>query len=364
MTSKKIIFTVTNDLTYDQRMMRICTTLAEDGYTILLVGRKQKTSLPLKTKSYQQNRLPVLFSKGKLFYIEYNLRLFFYLLFQKADAVCAIDLDTIFPCYFISRIKNIKRIYDAHELFCEMKEVVQRPRIYKFWKWVERHTVPDFPFGYTVNKPIAAEFEKMYAVKYEVIMNVPIPRKINSATTKEKYFLYQGAVNEGRCFETLIPAMQYVDAPLWICGDGNFMQQAKALVQQFGLHEKVIFKGMILPEDLPQITANAYAGITLFDDLGKSNYFSLANRFFDYIQAGIPQLCVNYPVYETINQQYTVALLTNTITEKEIATHLNNLLNNTVLYSLIQQNCVSAAAVYNWKEEEKKIISFYKKVFI
>jgi hypothetical protein len=58
----------------------------------------------------------------------------FYLLFKKADAVCAIDLDTILPFYFISKLKRIPRVYDAHELFCEMKEVVTRPLVYKVWK--------------------------------------------------------------------------------------------------------------------------------------------------------------------------------------------------------------------------------------
>lgn len=363
MPSKKIILTVTNDLTYDQRMMRICTSLAASGYNILLVGRKLTSSLPLSKKTFEQKRLYCWFSNGKLFYIEYNLRLFFFLLFEKADAVCAIDLDTIVPCYIISALKKIIRIYDAHELFCEMKEVVQRLRVYTFWKWIERNTVPKFKFGYTVNAPIAAEFERMYGVCYEVIMNVPFPKTIAATLNKEKYFLYQGAVNEGRCFETLIPAMQYVNAPLWICGDGNFMQQAKALVKEYDLEKKVIFKGMVLPEDLPAITANAYAGITLFDDLGKSNYFSLANRFFDYIQAGIPQLCVSYPVYEAINQQYKVALLTKTTTSTEIADNLNNLLNNTVVYHQLKQNCAEAAKFYNWQNEEKKLIAFYKKVF-
>ena len=36
---KKIIFTVTNDLVYDRRMMRIGESLVTEGYEILLVGR-------------------------------------------------------------------------------------------------------------------------------------------------------------------------------------------------------------------------------------------------------------------------------------------------------------------------------------
>ncbi|HJS53916.1 MAG TPA: hypothetical protein VJ765_05210, partial [Chitinophagaceae bacterium] len=94
---KKIIFTVTNELTYDQRMQRICSTLAGAGYDVLLVGRKLKTSPPLSNKHYGQRRLNCCFKKGKLFYTEFNIRLFFFLLFKKMDCICAIDLDTILP---------------------------------------------------------------------------------------------------------------------------------------------------------------------------------------------------------------------------------------------------------------------------
>src|SRR5450432_542599 len=100
-----IYFTVTNDLTYDQRMIRICTSLANAGYKIMLTGRKMKGSIPLIEQPFQQKRIRCLFERGKLFYAEYNLRLFFYLLFKKADCICAIDLDTILPCYFISKLK-------------------------------------------------------------------------------------------------------------------------------------------------------------------------------------------------------------------------------------------------------------------
>jgi glycosyltransferase involved in cell wall biosynthesis len=278
------------------------------------------------------------------------------------DCIGSIDLDTILPGYFISKIKKLKRVYDAHELFCEMKEIATRPAIYKVWKKIERYTVPKFINGYTVNQPIADEFKKMYGVNYEVIRNIALLREINLTEKKEKFILYQGAVNEGRSFETLIPAMKQVDCKLIICGDGNFMQQAQTLVKENNLHEKVIFKGKIKPDELRVITQQAYIGVTLFDDAGLSNYYSLANRFFDYLHAGIPQLCVNYPVYKEINDKYHIAALTDDTSEKNIAATLNNLLVNEVEYKTLQQNCIAARQQLNWQQEEKKLIQFYKKL--
>jgi glycosyltransferase involved in cell wall biosynthesis len=359
---KRIYFTVTNDLDYDQRMDRICTSLAQNGYAVTLIGRRSSRSNSSVKNKYRKKKLNCWLLKGKFFYIEFNTRLFFYLLFQKMDAVCAIDLDTIIPVLYISKIKKIPRIYDAHELFCEMKEVVTRPFIYRIWKAVEKRSVPKFKYGYTVCQPIADEFEKMYGVKYEIIRNISVLQDLQLINKKEKYILYQGAVNEGRSFETLIPAMKDVQVPLIICGDGNFMQQAKDLVQKNNLAGKIIFKGMLNPDELIHYTINAFIGTTLFENTGKSNYFSLANRFFDYMHAGVPQLCVNYPAYADINKEYKIALLINDPEPATISNALNNLLNNDVLYRELQSNCIKAREVYNWQEEEKRLISFYKQI--
>jgi glycosyltransferase involved in cell wall biosynthesis len=359
---KTIIFTVTTDLSYDQRMIRICTSLAGAGYNVLLVGRKTSTSIPLATQPFKQKRISCFFEKGKLFYAEYNIRLFFYLLFKKTDCICAIDLDTILPCYFISVLKKTKRVYDAHELFCEMKEVVSRPGIYRIWKRIERFAVPAFKQGYTVNRPIAEAFKNMYGVQYEVIRNIALLKDIKPVEKTEKFIIYQGAVNEGRSFETLIPAFKKINATLVICGDGNFMQQARQLVTDNGLTQKVIFKGRVKPDDLNLITQQAYIGITLFENKGLSNYYSLGNRFFDYLHAGIPQLCVNYPVYKEINDPLPVAVLIDDLSSENIAAQLNNLLENEVLYKTLQQNCMALRATLNWQQEEKKLIQFYKNI--
>lgn len=358
-----LYFTVTNDLTYDQRMIRICNTLANAGYDVTLVGRRTKISKPLTKETFKQKRIRCIFNKCFFFYAEYNIRLFFFLLFKKMDGICAIDLDTILPCYFISVLKKITRIYDAHELFCEMKEIVTRPFVYKVWKKIEQKTVPKFINGYTVNKPIAAEFKRMYHLNYAVIRNIAMLKDLPIVEKKEKFILYQGAVNEARSFETLIPAMKNVDGKLLIYGDGNFLNETNILITQNNLSEKVIIKGKATPQDLRKITAQAYIGITIFENKGLSNYYSLANRFFDYLHAGIPQLCVNYPVYKEINDKYNFAYLIDDVSEETLTKSLNTLLSDEKLYAKLQANCMIAMQELNWQKEEKKLLSFYKNIF-
>jgi glycosyltransferase involved in cell wall biosynthesis len=303
------------------------------------------------------------FEKGKFFYIEFNIRLFFYLLTRQTDLFCAIDLDTILPVWIASALKKKPRVYDAHELFCEMKEVVTRPAIHRIWKKIEKTCVPKFKHGYTINQPIADEFMAMYGLQYEVIRNVPFLKPLDNSISKEKFIICQGSVNEGRCFETIIPAMRMIDMPLIICGDGNFMKQLKILIKKHGVADKVLLKGLVQPEEMRLLTQKAWLGLSLFENNGRSVYLSLANRFFDYIHAGTPQLCVNYPAYKEINNQLQIAVVIDDISPENITQQIKDLRVNETLYEQLRNNCLELRQQINWERERQALILFYKKLF-
>lgn len=370
-----IYCTVTNDLSFDQRMQRICGSLARAGYEVTLVGRSTAASLPLDHQPFEQVRLNVSPQKGKRFYWAYNKALYKYLQQQaKAHqqpgathmAICAIDLDSIVPCLLISKKYQLPRLYDAHELFTELTEVKRRPWIAAIWKAIEAWCVPQFQNGYTVNQFIADEFSRRYKVKYAVVRNMPLPAGNTIVETlpatlllPERFFLYQGAVNEGRAFDELIAAMKETTLPLVIAGDGNYMEQVKSLIAAHGVADKVILTGHLKPSVLRNLTQRAFAGITLFNNSGLNQYYSLANRFFDYVQAGKPQVCVRYPEYEHLNEQHEVAVLVNEVAPGEIAQAMNLLAKDAVLYERLAGQSIIAASVWNWTIEEKNMLQVW-----
>ena len=360
---KRLYFTVTNDLAFDQRMQRICGSLAANGFIVTMVGRNRKGSAPLSKQSFFQHRIACVFEKGFLFYAEYNIRLFFYLFTKKMDGICAIDLDTILPCFAISKLKKISRIYDAHEYFTELKEVNSRPRVKNFWLAIERFCVPKFKSGYTVGSEIAKLFKQKYGVDYAVIRNMPLLHETVFTTPRAPFILYQGAVNEGRGFEWLIPAMQYVPYPLVVCGDGNFMEALKALIKKYELGNKVELKGMLSPQHLQQITPTATLGIGFTERDGLNQYLALPNKFFDYIHAGLPQLTMNFPEYGAVNKQFKVAMLLDDLDVDEIARTINAMMEDKALLEALHQNCMAARLVFNWQKEEKELLRFYHHLF-
>jgi glycosyltransferase involved in cell wall biosynthesis len=341
-------------------MHRICSSLINNGFHVTLAGRRINNSKPLAERPYKQKRLYCFFEKGLLFYACYNIVLFCWLLFKKTDIICAIDLDTILPCYFVSVLRSKKRAYDAHELFTEQKEIITRPAIHKVWLTIEKFAVPKFKYGYTVSESVADELHRRYKVKYAVIRNVPVKTKYERKNGEEKFILYQGAVNEARGLENLVEAMKFVDAPLYIYGDGNIFERISALVEKNGLGKKVIIKGMVSPEPLQTITVEAYVGVNLVEPIGLNQLYSLANKFFDYIQAGVPQVTMNFPEYKKVNETLEVALLAESVEVNEIAQKLNLLLSDTVLYEKLRANCLLAKEIFNWENEEIKLINFYQ----
>lgn len=360
---KHIVLTVTSDPAYDQRMIRICSSLQAGGYDVLLIGRERPGSGELPQRSFRQHRIRQRIDKGKLFYATYNLKLFFKLLFIKADVFCAIDLDTILPVYYASRLRRKPRVYDAHELFCEMEEVVTRPSTQRMWYAIEKHTVPDFKYGYTVNESYVLWYRQKYGVSYSIVRNATVLRPLQIPAKPERIILYQGAVNHGRCFPELIQAMKDVPAKLLVCGEGNFFEEAKAMTIELGLENKIEFKGYVPPDELRSYTPQAYIGITLFVATSLSNELSLANRFFDYMHAGVPQLCMNYPEYAAINSKFEVAVLVEKPGPEQISGALNKMLNDDQLYGRLQAQCLLAREEYCWQNEEARLLNTYAAIF-
>lgn len=358
---KRIVFTVTNDLATDQRMIRICTSLQNAGYQCTLVGRIRNTSLPLQERSFKQIRLNAFFDKGKLFYLIYNIRLLFFLLKYPTDIICGIDLDTLLPAFIVSKIRKKTLIYDAHEYFTEVEEISERPIIQSIWKRLERTILPKIKYSYTVCDSFAHIFKEEYGINMEVIRNATVLVPFDKKPKTEKYILYQGAVNMGRGLEEVIEAMQYINAKLIICGNGDIFDKLKHRINELKLTEKVILKGHLSPEDLKKYTQNAYIGLTLFQSKGKNNYYSLANRFFDYMHAEIPQIVINLPEYQKINTEFELGILVN-LEIDEIKNAINILLSDSNYYQKLSEGAKNASLKNNWQNEEKKLIKFYSQL--
>ena len=356
---KKILISVTNDLSTDQRVDKVCTTLYKKGFEIVLIGRLQKNSIPIN-RNYKTKRIRFLFNNSFLFYAEYNFRLFFVLLFSKKDILLSNDLDTLLPNYLVSVLQRKKIVYDSHELFPEIPELVHKPFVKKCWSSLEASILPKLKNNYTVCGSIAEFYHKKYNTNFKTIINLPREKEIQLGifpfnTKDQKIILYQGAINIGRGLELMIKTMPFLEHTLLvIIGDGDIYDELKQKVVENNLNNCIYFLGKISPVKLHKLTPLVDLGVSVEEDLGLNYRYALPNKIFDYIQAEVPILVSDLPEMKQIVLNYKVGEIVKSRNPKELATQIKKLLEKDFSTELKK-----AKKELIWEHQEEKLLSIF-----
>lgn len=361
--SSHVLISVINDVSGDQRIHRIASTLHEAGFKVTVIGRKLPDSPPLSKQLYDIDRMKLWFRKGKLFYLEYNFRLFWKLIRTQADILNANDLDTLLANYWASKWKKVSLIYDSHEYFTEVPELIDRKLTRGIWLYLERRIFPKLKSVYTVNQALANIYHEKYNVSVSVIRNLPIAKKIAISKEKSPILIYQGALNLGRGIELMIDAMQHLpNYQLWIVGRGDVEQALKAQIQNLGLQNRVIMKGFIPWKELSDLTQQAKLGLSLECDMGENYRNATPNKLYDYIQAKVPVLVSDLPGMREIVSKYQVGaiLKENARTPLLLAKVIESLLAQPEQYRTWVTHCLWASEELNWEQEKEKLIEIYR----
>jgi glycosyltransferase involved in cell wall biosynthesis len=369
MKTRYAIVSVSNDLLTDRRVDNTCTTLHQLGFKVLLVGRHRLSSNPLQKRIYRTHRMHLLFEKGFGFYAEFNIRLFFFLLFRRVNVLVSNDLDTLLPNFMLSRLRGKKLVYDTHEFFTGVPELVDRHRTRKIWERIEKWIFPKLSNIITVNESIAKIYEDLYHKKLVVVRNVPPYRKLTGVKSRKELnlpedkfiVLLQGAwINVDRGGEEAIAAMSFVEnAILLVIGGGDVIDILKEKVAQNGLNEKVRFIPRIPFADLYNYTVNADLGLTLDKDTNINYRFSLPNKLFDYIQAGVPVLASDLPEIRKIIDAYKVGEIIKSHKPEHIAECINALIADRQKMADYKENCLKAKKELCWENEREKLEKIY-----
>jgi glycosyltransferase involved in cell wall biosynthesis len=338
---------------------RTAQTLVDEGYDVTAIGRKLYNTPFISSKAYKIHHLNLPFTRGPLFYATFNLWAFFYLLFKSFDLLHVNDLDTLLAGRLVCLIKRKPIVYDSHELFTELPELINRRSTQKVWQILENALVKKLKYCSTVSTGVANVLWAKHGVHFEVIRNLPFKKVMPSRSNNSKTIIYQGALNVGRGIDKLIRAMELLpDLSLIIAGTGTIDNELKSLAKELNLDSRIQFLGRIPPDKLHSITCSASIGVSIEEDMGLNYRYALPNKLFDYIQAGLPVLTSNLPEMEKIVNQYNVGLtIDSKCTSKQLASIISSMINSNDNITDWRHNATIAASILNWENEKQKLIN-------
>ena len=379
---KLITVTVISDLVTDYRVHKICQTLHNEGYRIHLIGSSNKRSLALKSRDYQTDRIKTWFKGTALFYVEFNIRLFFRLLHQKPDIFLGNDLDVMPATMLVARLRKKPIVYDSHEFFLGMAGMDQKPIRRYIWKFIEIRIFARLKYMYTVSDSIRNLYRRIYHKKVFVVRNLPLKDPLNPELTIEEVtwirsidqripenknlIILQGAgINESRGAEELVYSMIFLDSSnfhLLIIGGGDVFSKLEKMIKQNHLSEKITLIQKVPFAVLGHFTRKAQLGISIDKSSVLNHKYSLPNKLFEYLHAGVPVLASRLIEQERIINQYDVGAFIEDYQPEHMAGKIKEIFANPELLNRWKQNTCKVREALNWENERKIVIDIFKQV--
>ena len=128
-------------------------------------------------------------------------------------------------------------------------------------------------------------------------------------------------------------------------------------------HDKIVFLGWLTPEKLKEETQKADVGLNLLTGKSLNYKYSLANKFFDYMHAGIPSINMDFPVYRRICREYEVGVCIDNLETETIQSAIRELIHDQDKINSIKNSCERAKAQFNWDKESKQFTTLIKSLF-
>ena len=368
----RVAFSVTNCICHDQRVMKIAGTVSNLGCDITIIGRKRDDCCNSDSVPFRTHRFRMIFKRGFLFYAFFNIRLFGFLLLHKYDLLVSNDLDTLLPNYLVSKLKHLPLIYDSHEYFTGVPEIQYRPLVRWVWKRIEKFVFPGLKHVMTVSDSIASQYESEYGFKPLTVRNcsiktekiIPFSREQLEIDPDHLLLILQGTgINVDRGGEELIDAVSLADkVSLLVVGSGDKFGFLIEKVSQMGLTGQIKFIKKLAWKELMRYTMSADTGMSLDKDSNMNYNFSLPNKLFDYLSAGIPVIATDLPEIAKIVHEYNCGILISEPSPQEISKAIIKLRDNRDLLTELKHNATVASETVNWKNESLKVMELYRSV--
>lgn len=367
----RICMVAFTDLHFDYRIYREATALHHAGHEVAIVASSFNPAPLEGWDDFEIHLIPI--DRGRSLRRLYPLfwrRAYPLLLDTRPDAYHAHDLDALWPAVRAARRLRRPLVYDSHEFWIEQSSLVNRPLMRSFWSLLERHLIKRVDRVITVSQSIAESLTTRYGLGGVVILrNFPLFReKVQSDLIRETLdlpanrpiVLYQGGfLTENGLREQIEAAAGFGDAALVLIGDGPSEKALKEQVRAGGLQDRVFFIARVPFHQLHDYSCSADLGLCLIKGAGKSFYYSLPNKLFEYMMAGLPVVASNFPEMQRVVSKTDTGVTIDPTDIDAIRQQVTELLSDDKRRAACSQACLDAAQHYNWEREAGQLTDLY-----
>lgn len=220
----------------------------------------------------------------------------------RPDIVNAHSLTVLPLGVLLKKTIHCKLIYDPHELETETND--SRGIRKTIARWIEKKMIPYADFTIVVSNSIESWYKEKYNLtKIKTIKNIPklnvrnyveSPlRKRLGLTENDILFVYSGVLGYGRGIETLLRIFSNnPDKHIVFLGFGTLEKDIrKSIIQSKNIHHIE----PVPPDQVSLFVSGADVGISFIENTCLSYYYSLPNKVFEYLSAGIPFISSDFP---------------------------------------------------------------------
>ncbi len=363
--SKKICHITTVHVAKDTRIFqKECVSLAKHGFDTHLIVANQKSEIDQGVQIHNITST----TSGRL----QRMRKTTQIAFAKA---MEIDADIyhfhdpeLLPVGLKLKQQGKKVIYDTHEdvprqlLSKYYIPAFIRPIIAKVFEIYENRVAAKMDAVITATPFIRERFLKINPTTVDV-NNYPIFEKFNVATPKEKIhdICYVGLMSKIRGIEEMIRMLEFTEAKMTLIGEFQSKEE-EAFIKSLPTWKKVNFLGKKDRQEVAEILLQSKMGIVTFHP--EPNHINAQpNKIFEYMAAGLPIITSDFPLWKSIVTKHHAGICANPLVPKEIADAVNVLLENDQQSIQMGKNGQKAVReVFNWKQEEEKLINLYEQI--
>jgi glycosyltransferase involved in cell wall biosynthesis len=283
------------------------------------------------------------------------------------------DLNSILAGFHGRRVHPAPVIYDAHELWPHRNRPDARRRKTWILSKADRYFCRRCDGVITVNDSIARHMEKTYGIpEVVVVRNIPSlaarsapPEHGELADLPSPRLVYVGGIQTFRGLEQVIVAMPMIRNAVFAAigpGDPEYRKGLEKLAVDHGVADRVRFVEWVPPESVVATVGQGDLGMCLFQASHLSYYWTLPNKFFEYLHAGVPVLASDFPETRRLVDRYDVGAVCDPGDPAAIANAVNDLLSRPDDLMRMRDNALKAAQELNWEHERERLLALYRRL--